>query len=249
LLLTQENLEASKGDLLWLRLPAPAGRMDFYATLTGQTAPGGHGFRTLAGKLDAYQEAALRSAEDGRIAAASFETLPLEGADIDLYSLAVLAVRTLLVNGETALPAALEALTEFARGIPPAETSESFRDSVQAAGADPRWADALGPHRLIEGGLATPEEARAYLPKELWWDTIAVLIQCFPGLVTKSFSPGLDENLPGPVESVFEPAIQALDRLFARSRSLLFSDWKYSAEVHAVLQSALKQRGDQTHGV
>ena len=46
---------------------------------------------------------------------------------------------------------------------------------------------------------------------------------------------------PLALHSVFEPAIEELERLCLRSRSLLFADWKYEAEIRSVVDAALQQ--------
>ena len=81
----------------------------------------------------------------------------------------------------------------------------------------------------------------AYLPAELWWDSLAVLVKCFPGLVPDSFCADLGDAPPLALHSVFEPAVEELERLCLRSRSLLFADWKYEAEIRSVVDAALQQ--------
>src|SRR5205814_7720695 len=106
---------------------------------------------------------------------------------------------------------------------------------------DSRWSASLGPHRLLNPPIFTPEEALAYLPDGLWWDTIAMLIRCFPGATRDSFAADLGDAPPLALHAVFEPPINALKKLSLRSRSFLFLDWKYNSEINAVVQAALQQ--------
>jgi hypothetical protein len=87
----------------------------------------------------------------------------------------------------------------------------------------------------------TPEEALTYLPEGLWWDTIAMLIQCFPGATRDSFAADLGDAPPLALHAIFEPPISVLEKLSLRARSLLFVDWKYNSEINAVIQAALQQ--------
>jgi hypothetical protein len=94
----------------------------------------------------------------------------------------------------------------------------------------------------------TAEDSLAYLPGELWWDMIALVIQCFPGATQDSFTADLGDAPPLALHSVFDPAIAALERLSIRTRSLLFVDWKYNSEIAAVVQAALQRNvADQSH--
>jgi hypothetical protein len=157
--------------------------------------------------------------------------------------LAVIAVRILLVNDENALPIALDEILSLAQAVATdtkdgAETSDRLR-AITAT--DPRWSASVGPHRLLNPHSLSPEESLVYLPGELWWDTMATLIRCFPGATPDSFAADLGDAPPLALHAVFEPAINALEKLSLRSRSLLFVDWKYNSEINAVVQAALQQ--------
>jgi hypothetical protein len=67
------------------------------------------------------------------------------------------------------------------------------------------------------------------------------LIRCFPGATPQSFAADLGDAPPLALHAVFEPAINALEKLSLRSRSFLFLDWKYNSEINAVVQAALQQ--------
>jgi hypothetical protein len=240
---TQERIGIAQTDLLWIRLNLSAGRVDFYANLTEGVAQGEQRFRTLPQKLPEHLGIAIRSAEGVRFPNVPFETLPLRSSPCDLYTLAVLGVRTLLVNEDLSLAAALDELLSLGQHAG-AETpgGPGLASRIRAiAASDLRWAASLGPHRLLKAQSITQEEALAYLPEELWWETIALLIQCLPGATPSALCSSLGDAPPLALHAIFEAPIQALEKILVRSRSLLFIDWKYNSEVNSVLQSALQR--------
>lgn len=240
---TQERIDISQTDLLWIQLTLSSGRVAFYANLTEGVAQGERRFRTIPQKLPKNVGLAIRSAEGVRFPNVPFETLPLRSSPADLYALAVIAVRILLVNDNNTLAIALDEIQSLAQTVANdrqegAELSNQLR-AITAT--DHRWSDSLGPHRLLNPHTLTSEESLAYLPGDLWWDTIAVLIRCFPGATHASFSADLGDASPLALHAVFDPAISALEKLSLRARSLLFVDWKYNSEINTVVQAALQQ--------
>jgi len=240
---TQERIAISQTDLLWIRLTLSSGRVDFHANLTEGLAQGEQRFRTLPQVLPENLGLAIRSAEGVSFPNVPFETLPLRSSPCDLYSLAVLGVRTLLVNEENTLAVALDEILSLAQAVETtAGEGVDFGARVRAiATADSRWQGSLGPHRLLKSLPFAPGEALAYLPAELWWDAVAALIRCFPGATRDAFCADLGDAPPLALDSAFEPAIVALERICLRSRSLLFVDWKYNSEVNAVITAALRR--------
>ena len=152
-------------------------------------------------------------------------------------------IRTLLVNDENTLPIALDEVFSLAQAVA-ADLQEGVdisRRLREICASDSRWSTSLGPHRLLNPQSLTVEESLAYLPAEVWWDSIALLIQCFPGLVPGAFCADLGDAPPLALHSVFEPAIQVLEKLSLRTRSLLFVDWTYNAEIKSVVHAALQR--------
>jgi hypothetical protein len=167
----------------------------------------------------------------------------MRSSPADLYALAVIAVRILLVNDETTLAIALDEIQSLAQSVADkdpqgVELSTRLRDVTTT---DSRWSASLGPHRLLNPQALTPEEALTYLPDGLWWDTIAMVIRCFPGETRDSFAADLGDAPPLALDAVFESPIAALEKLSLRARSLLFVDWKYNSEITAVIQAVLQQ--------
>ncbi|HEY5742122.1 MAG TPA: hypothetical protein VIS99_06235 [Terrimicrobiaceae bacterium] len=246
---TQERISIAETDLIWLRLTVSSGRLDFYAHLTEGLAHGERRFHTLPQKFPDHLELAVRSAEGVGFASVPFQTLPMRSSPCDLYSLATIGVRTLLVNDQNTLAIALDEVLSLARAISNGggeivDTSQRVRE---ICATDSRWSNSLGPHRLLNPQSLTVEESLAYLPAELWWDTIGLLVRCFPGAVPSSFCKDLGDAPPLALHSAFEPAINELERLVLRSRSMLFVDWKFNAEINSVVRAALQKHLDEIH--
>jgi len=240
---TQERIDISQTDLLWIQLTLSCGRVVFYANLTEGVALGERRFRTIPQKLPEHVGLAIRSAEGVRFPNVPFETLPMRSSPADLYAVAVIAVRTLLVNDETTLAIALDEIQSLAQTVADTEAqgiglSTRLRD---VATSDSRWSASLGPHRLLSPDALTAEQAMTFVSDGLWWDTIAVLIRCFPGATRDSFAADLGDAPPLALHAVFEPAVEALEKLSLRARSLLFVDWKYNSEITTVIQAVLRQ--------
>jgi hypothetical protein len=240
---TQERIGISKTDLIWLRLTLSLGRVDVYANLTEGLAKGEQRFRTLPQVFPEHMGVAIRSTEGVRFPNVSFETLPMTSSPCDLYALAVLGVRTLLVNDQNTLAIALDEVFSLAQTVA-AELQEGVEISQrvrEVCTSDARWRGSLGAHRLLNPQSLTPDESMAYIPADLWWDSIALLIQCFPGLVPGAFCADLGDAPPLALHSVLEPTIEALERLSLQTRGLLFVDWTYNAEIRSTIQTALQR--------
>ena len=247
---TQERIDISPTDLLSIQLTLSSGRVALYANLTEGVAQGERRFRTIPQKLPKHVGLAIRSAEGVRFPYVPFETHPLRSSPADLYALAVIAVRLLLVNDENTLAIALDEIQSLAQAVAnDGQEGVEFPDRLRAiTTADARWSASLGPHRLLNPQALTAEESLVYLPGNLWWDTIAALIRCFPGAAPDSFAAELGDAPPLALHEVFEPAISVLEKLSLRSRSLLFVDWKYNSEINSVVQAALRQHlADLSH--
>ena len=240
---TQERIDISQTDLLWIQLTLSSGRVVFFANLTEGVVQGERRFRTIPQKLPEHVGLAIRTAEGVRFPNVPFETLPMRSSPADLYALAVLAVRILLVNDENTLAIALDEIQSLAQAVVSNEPQGVELSSRLRAitASDSRWSASLGPHRLLNPHMLTAEESLTYLPGEFWWDTISVLVRCFPGATPEAFAADLGDAPPLALHAVFEPPINALEKLSSRARSLLFVDWKYNAEISAVIQAALEQ--------
>lgn len=238
-LASQERLEGGRKDLVWLRVSVGGSRLDLYARLEADKALAGgeYRFRTLGQRLDELRARALKSAE-GVLLDAAFELVPLLSSPCDLYSLGVLAVRLLLVDPRTTLPAAVDAVLSLARQL-----QAERRDDSPLGGRikglfdrDLRWMDALGPHRLI-GEEMTPQEALDLVPMALWQDVLACVIRTLPSMGDDSVCRDWSDAPPGGIHRVLDQARHDLEDLVLRSRSLVVVDWRLNREIHAAVRS------------
>jgi len=241
----QEKLEIARNDLMWVRVALGSGPADLYARLESQTALAGGEwrFRTVGQRLSAEQAAALKAAEGVPVAGCPFELIPLLSAPCDLYSLAVLAIRTLLVNDGTTLPAAVDEVISLARQVAAegdqTPLAQRIRGIVQS---DKRWFEPLGPHRLTSEPL-TVEEAFDLVPAELWWDVLAMVVRMLPGVGPDSVCKDYSDFGGGGLQRVFEGVLADLQALLLRTRSLIVIDWRFNREIHAVIRGLLKAPG------
>lgn len=236
---TQERIRPEKNDLVRLRVPLGGGRLDLYARMESEAAlaAGEWRFRTVGQRLDEAAAEQLRSAEGVPLSNVTFELMPLLSTPVDLYSLAVLAVRSLLVNPQTSLPEALDEMLSLARQV--AHEHEPESELKLRVGSlfekDERWLASLGPHRLSWEPVA-PAQAMDLVPPELWWDVMAMIIRMFPGIGPDSTASGYGDASPGGLHKMFDRARADLDALLVRTRSLIVIDWHYNREIHAVIR-------------
>jgi len=243
-LVLQDKLNASKHDLLWIRLPLPTGRVDLYGHLYAMEslAQGEARFRTVPQKMSETVVAALHQAEGVSFARSPFEVVPLLSSPCDLYALGVLAVRTFLVNDKNTLAIALDDVLSLARQV----AAEHKADVPLGARInaifekDGRYLTSLGPHRLIREAIE-PKEAMELLPANLWHDTLGVIVSLFPGVGPDSICKDYGDVPSLALETVFNRPLAELERLLVRSRSLIVIDWKFNREIHSAINEYLAQ--------
>ncbi|MFN0131661.1 MAG: hypothetical protein ACKVW3_03885 [Phycisphaerales bacterium] len=242
-LVTQERVRPAANDVTWVRLHLGSGRIDLYALIESDAglAPGEFRFRTVPQKFGEAGLAALKGAAGVVMSEAPFQTIPLLSTPCDLYALAVLAIRTLLVGGEregaTTLPMALDDFLTLAKQATAAHGDEvDLGLRVRAIlDRDPKRLASLGPHRIAYG-CGTPAEALDLVPAELWCSTLAAIARMVPGLGPDSSCRDLGDAPASGPQAVFDRAIADFDELLVRSRSLLLIDWRFNREIHAVIR-------------
>ncbi|MDX2116666.1 MAG: hypothetical protein SFY96_00610 [Planctomycetota bacterium] len=242
---TQERIVAGTNDLLWLRFSLAGQRIDVHATL--DTRPGMNAgeirLRTIAKELPAAVVERLRQAEGVPIPDVMFELVPLLSTPCDLYALGVLGVRTLLVNPGTTLPVALDELMSLAaqvshEGVKPGG-GDSLASRIAAAfGRDPRWAEALGPQRLVADKMDAAS-LEAALPVTLWHEVLAALIKMFPGVGATAWCKDFGDAPANACERVFDGPLADLYALLVKSRALLVGDQVQAREIREVVREAL----------
>ena len=240
-LVTQERMTASGNDLLWINLPLPSGHVAMYGHVDAAAATGGEiRFYGVPQKLSETIVAALRQAEGTPYPNVQFDLVPLLSSPCDLYALGVLAVRTLLVDGDNTLPIALDEVLSLARLLASQQGSPGSLGErmMQAAATDSRWHHLLGPHRMMREAI-TPEDALSAFPPTLWWNIIAWLVRLFPGVTPESYCRDYADAPSLALEKVFEGPRAELDHLLLHSRSVIVSDVHSHREMRAVIATFL----------
>jgi hypothetical protein len=246
-LATDERLNVTASDLIHVRLPVAGGRADLYGRVdeSEALAKGETRFRTLPQMLSESVKSALEQMAGAPIATASFEILPLLTSPCDMYALGVLAIRVLLVDEENTLAIALDEMLSLAREIAIEHQSDvALGKRLQAIiERDSRWAESLGPHRLVRDGGMRQAAARI-LPADLWWETIGVIVRLFPGIGSDSFCRDLGDAPSLALDLIFDDVISQIDLLLLRSRSLVVADWTQNLEIHdAIYEVIAKKHG------
>ena len=246
-LTTDERLNVAASDLIHLRLALAVGRVDLFGRVdeSEALAKGETRFRTLPQMLSAPVLGALEQAEGAPISNASFEILPLLTSPCDMYAVAVLAVRVLLVDDENTLAIALDEILSLARELaieyrPDLALGERLRAIIER---DRRWAASLGPQRLVRDD-SIRESAARIVPADLWWETVGVIIRLFPGIGPDSFCRDLGDAPSLALDWIFDDAIAKINLLLLRSRSLVVADWTQNLEIHdAIYEVVAKKHG------
>ncbi len=232
--------EPTKNDLVWLRSPIGSQRVDLYGHVEKEPAlaAGEWRFRTErmrpAGRAPSAQ---LKAAEGVPIPETLFDVIPLLPTPCDMYGLAILAARAILVNAEVTLAIVADELLSLARqvamqhgsGAPLAERIKAIFE------ADSRWLNSLGPHRLSRESI-TPQEAFDLVPTSLWFDTLALLVRMLPGVGPDSVCRDFGDAPRGGIHKIYDTISNDLDTLLVRTRSLIVIDWRFNREIHAVLR-------------
>ena len=248
-LTTQERLSVGANDLVWLRFTIGGTRVDTYAVADSKSGGGSGGelrLRTLAQELPPGAAERLTQGAGVPIPDAMFEVLPLLSTPSDLYSLGVLAVRTLLVNEGTSLPVALDEAMSLANVLATEKPPEAGADPVQAAAAalgrvlagQKRYLDALGCQRLVSEKV-DPAVAAAMIPAALWHEVLAVVLRMFPAAGWFSRSKDFGDAPAGAPHRVYDGILDSLHTLLTKTRSLIVADQGLSREVHQVVKELL----------
>jgi len=233
---SQERIAKDETELIWIQIPLPSGKVDLYGYLSaGQAMATGEAvFRSIPLALSQPALAALEATAGAPFSGVPFAVLPQLGTPVDLYSLAVLALRIFVVSAQNPLPLVVDAAMSLARQM---AGDGSGREPAGAriallAGKDARWLEALGPARLRNEDLP-PEAAASCLPAGLWWDILGCIVRCFPGVGQDSYCKGWGSTA---LDTVFDAPLAELERLSRASRSLIALDWNHNREIALLIR-------------
>jgi len=239
---TQERIDISDHDLVWLRISLACGDIDLYAYLESDSAMAANEwrFRTAAQTKGDAKVAALKAAEGVPMQEVPFEIIPFLSTPCDLYSLAVLSVRILFVDNTNSLPVILDEMLSLMRQIEVDydESAGMEKRISDLFNNDNRWLESLGPQHLTFEDIGS-DEVFYMIPQELWWETLRTILRMFPGMGSDSECKDYGDAQPGGLHKVFEQTMDALDNLILKTRSLIVSDWKSNEEISAVIHDYL----------
>lgn len=244
---TEERFAPAASDLIWLRVGVGPGQADLYCHVDTKSALAGGEwrFRTVPQRFEPDLLKAIRAAEGVPLANAPFEVIPLLSTPVDLYAMAVLGARLLLVNSGNTLPVAMDELLSLARQVAQdlqqgkAQIGTPLPERIGAVFAsDNRWALSLGPQRLIDEPM-DPGEALDLIPPALWFEILAALVRALPGVGADSSCRDYGDAPSEAPHRVFHRLASDLAHLLVRTRSLIVIDWRYNREVHGVIRKYL----------
>ena len=235
---THERVDPKPNDLFRLRLNLGQSEVDLFARVEpdASLAPGEFRFRTLQQKFHSQALSALQASEGAEIPGVVFELIPLLSSPCDLFSLAVLSVRVLLVNSAVTLPVALDKMLSLARhlseeqnrgGTLGARIDELFR-------RDARWRTVLGPQQLMHDPTSS-DVSPDVVPPSLWADALAAILPMFPGTGRDAIARDFGDAPPTALHRVYDRPLAELESLLRRTRSLLLADWRLNREVHSII--------------
>jgi hypothetical protein len=236
-LVTQEPARCSPRDILWMRLPLSTGPVDLYGNIDRDSLAFSEvRFSTTPQQFPEAVASALRSGAIVVFPGCQYDILPFLSSPCDLYSLGVLAIRTLLVNDAGGLAVALDELLSLARQVALEHKPELSLPTRIAAIFEQKsdWVASLGPHRLL-ANLLSPEEASVVVPAELWCEVLAAVVRLFPGAGPDSYCADLGDAPALALESVFDRPLADLQTLLLKTRSLIAIDWTFNREIRSVI--------------
>jgi hypothetical protein len=240
---TDERLGLLESDIVHFVLPITGLRLDIFARKISNenVTLGETRLRSVGQRFSTELCERLTNAVGPLFKRVEFEVLPCCSSVNDLYSLAILAMRTLLVDNEATLPIVVDELTQLARQIAQSYSEkEPWRERLRAIlRNESRWNDSLGPYRLTRE-TSLRSRASYSIPIGLWWSILGWLVRLLPGIGPDSYCPDSAAVPETGFERVFERPIADLRALQARTRSLLFADWIYSEEVRNAIDTLVE---------
>ena len=234
---TDEPLRVGSRDLLQIRLPIQNEVVDLYAHIDPEEAltAGETRFRTVTQTFgDAEVVGNIEQLAGVPIDRVAFRIIPLFSTAFDLYSLGIIAIRTLLTDDTQTLAIAVDSILSLKRELD--EKMQADDPLPLAIGQlfhqESRWLDVIGPQRLFREDVEVTH-AFDVIPIELWMEVLAMIVQLFPGSSAHSTIRDLAD---GGGHQVFVQPLAALEGLLRKVRSLIIVDWNSNREMHTVIR-------------
>ncbi len=194
-------------------------------------------FRSLHQPMHPRLASVLKAAEGSTLQPVWVQCVARMDTAYDLYALAVLAVRTLVVHAANPLPVAVDELYSLARQVAAEYASDKPLDGriMDNFSRDNRWNKSLGPQNVFQAA-GVQEQDSELIPLRLWAEILALIVQMIPVVGPDSFCRTYGTIPSAAMANVFEPVAEKLDRLLIQTRSLIVIDWQVNREVHAVIR-------------
>ena len=242
-LVAEDFLAADSHDLLWFKLPLGEERLEFYGHLhKSEGGPKEARFRTLPAILSEAVIARLKGSAGVRFSKAPYEIRPLVSTPCDLFSLGVIGVRILLANNLKKLPVLLDEVLSLARRINDiaGESENRVAELQKLIQSEPRLAELIGPGALVESGY-TSQQAWSAVHVPTWLETISLLLRFFPDTGANAFCKSLGDVSPVALETVFDPALQGIEVLVLRLRSMFTPVFSGNEEIASVIAEQISK--------
>jgi hypothetical protein len=242
-LVAEDFLAADPHDLLWLKLPLGEERLELYGHLhRSEGGPREARLRTLPAVLSEAVIATLKGSAGVRFSKAPYEIRPLLSSPCDLFSLGVIGVRILLANNLKNLPVLLDEVLSLARRINDvaSEPEKRVAELQKLIQSEPRISELIGPGALVESGY-TSQQAWSAIHGPTWLETISLLLRFFPDTGANAFCKSLGDVSPVALETVFDPALQAIEVLVMRLRSMFTPVFSGNDEIADVIAEQISK--------
>jgi hypothetical protein len=138
------------------------------------------------------------------------------------------------------LPVLLDEVLSLARRVndTAGEPEKRVAELQKLIQNDPRLYDLAGPGALVESGY-TSQQAWSAIHAQTWLETISVLLRFFPDTGANAFCKSLGDVSPVALETAFDPALQTLEVLVLRLRSLFTPVFSGNEEIASVIAELL----------
>lgn len=242
---SQERLFLQAGETLALRVPVGGVRLDLYAIVEPGRTGGPSGeirLRTVPQKLGDREAGQLKAAEGVMMPGVMFRTIALTSSPCDLFSLGVLAIRALLVDGKQTLAVALDEMQSLVSTLA-ADHDPSVPLGLRVRGIieDPKGSAqlaALGPHR-VTADVWEPRQAMEVVTPEVWGDVIAMMVRCMVGSGPDAACRDFGDARAGMLHRVFDRMSEDVRDLVVRTRMMVVGDVQSNREVSSIVSKYL----------
>lgn len=238
---SQERLFLSPGETLAIRVTLGGTRLDLYAIVEPgkSAAPSAElRLRTVPQRLGERETGQLQAAEGVMLPGVMFRTIARTSSPCDLFSLGVLAIRALLVDGKQTLAVALDEMQSLVSTLsedhdPSTPLGLRVRGVIEDAKGSSALG-ALGPHHLT-ADTWEPRQALEVVTPEVWGDVIGMIVRCMVGSGPDAACKDFGDARAGMLHRVFDRLGEDVMDLVVRTRTMVVGDLQSNREVSAIV--------------